>query len=127
MHNEFVASPRLDNLASSLCSLDALVDYSKNGNKDNSEVSMIMLFDHEEIGSTSAVGADSNMVVESTERILAGAIPSHTREDYYRSIRKSFFISADMAHAVHPNYSEKHQASHQPKIHNGIVLKINAN
>lgn len=51
LHNEFVASPRLDNLASSLCSLDSLVEYSKEGDLDNAEVSMIMLFDHEEIGS----------------------------------------------------------------------------
>lgn len=127
LHNEFVSSPRLDNLASSLCSLDALVEFSKSGNNENSEVSMVMLFDHEEIGSQSAQGADSNMVVESTERILAGVLPSFTREDYYRSIRRSFFISADMAHAIHPNYADKHQSNHQPKIHEGIVLKINCN
>jgi aspartyl aminopeptidase len=67
------------------------------------------------------------MLVETTERVLAGIVPNHTREDYYRSIRRSFFISADMAHANHPNYSDKHQPSHQPKIHEGIVLKVNAN
>ena len=127
LHKEFISSPRLDNLASSLCSLDSIIEYSKTGNKDNSECSMIMLFDHEEIGSCSAQGADSNMLVESTERVLFGCAPAATKEDYYRSIRKSFFISADMAHAVHPNYSEKHQPSHAPKIHEGIVLKINAN
>ena len=54
LHQEFVSSPRLDNLASSLCSLDSLIEFDKSGNKDNSEVSAIMLFDHEEIGSTSA-------------------------------------------------------------------------
>ena len=54
IHDEFVASPRLDNLASSLCSLDSLIDYHKNADKNNSECSMIMLFDHEEIGSCSA-------------------------------------------------------------------------
>ena len=53
-HNEFISSPRIDNLASSLSSLDALIDYHKTGNKDNSEISMCMLFDHEEVGSTSA-------------------------------------------------------------------------
>lgn len=127
LHQEFVSSPRLDNLASSLCSLDSLIQHSKEGAKDNDEVSMIMLFDHEEIGSTSAQGADSNMVVEATERIMAAVKPDTSKEDYYRAIRKSYLISADMAHAVHPNYSEKHQGQHQPKIHEGIVIKINAN
>lgn len=51
LHQEFVSSPRLDNLASSLCSLDSIIDYHANGNKDNAEISMIMLFDHEEVGS----------------------------------------------------------------------------
>ena len=108
LHQEFVASPRLDNLASSLASLDALIAHHQSGDKDNKEVSMIMLFDHEEVGSQSAQGADSNMLVESTERIMAGLIPTLTREDYYRAIRRSFFVSADMAHAIHPNYAEKH-------------------
>ena len=54
LHSEFVSSPRLDNLASSLCSLDSIVEFNKTGAKDNAEVSMIMLFDHEEVGSTSA-------------------------------------------------------------------------
>lgn len=62
MHEEFVSSSRLDNMASSLCSLDSLIDYHLNSNKDNKEISMIMLFDHEEIGSCSAQGADSNLV-----------------------------------------------------------------
>lgn len=108
LHKEFVASPRLDNLASSLCSLDALVDYSKNANLDNAEVSMIILFDHEEIGSKSAQGADSNMLNEISERISEVTCKAN-KEDYYRSIKKSFFISADMAHAVHPNYADLHQ------------------
>jgi len=126
-HNEFVSSPRLDNLASSLASLDALTDYHKTGDKDNNEVSMCMLFDHEEVGSTSAQGADSNMVVEATERISTCLKPTMTKEDYYRQIRNSFFVSADLAHAVHPNYPEKHQSSHQPQMQKGIVLKLNAN
>ena len=68
LHNEFVSSPRLDNLASSLCSLDALIERSKIPieQRDNAEIDMIMLFDHEEIGSCSAQGADSNMLVECT-------------------------------------------------------------
>ena len=86
-----------------------------------------MLFDHEEIGSTSAQGADSNMVVEACERIVWGTKPDSTKEDYYTAIRKSFFVSADMAHAIHPNYPEKHQPHHHPRIHDGVVIKINAN
>jgi len=126
-HDEFVSSPRLDNLSSSLSSLDALIDYHKTGDKDNTEVSMCMLFDHEEVGSTSAQGADSNLVVEATERISSCLKPTMTKEDYYRQMRNSFFVSADLAHAVHPNYPEKHQSSHQPQMQKGIVLKINAN
>lgn len=109
LHKEFVSSPRLDNLGSSLTSVDSLIDYVHNGDKNNAEVSMIMLFDHEEIGSTSMQGADSNMLVEVTERLygLLGGEKSN-KEDYFRCIHKSFLISADMAHGVHPNYSEKH-------------------
>jgi len=127
LHNEFVSSPRLDNLASSLASLDALCEYKAKADLDNKEISMIMLFDHEEIGSTSAQGADSNMLVEACERIVYGVKPDSSKDEYYQAIRKSFFVSADMSHAVHPNYTEKHQPSHQPKIHEGIVIKINAN
>ena len=133
LHKEFVASPRLDNLASSLASLDALISYHKeDGAKDNSEVALIMLFDHEEVGSQSAQGADSNMIVEVTDRIhmCFGSDYDqwkYAKEAYYRAIKKSYLISADMAHAIHPNYPEKHQAQHHPKIHEGVVLKINAN
>jgi len=48
------------------------------------------------------------MAVEVTERIFQGVFPSYTKDDYYRSIHKSFLVSADMAHSIHPNYSEKH-------------------
>lgn len=128
LHDEFVSSPRLDNLASSLCSLDALIQRSKvpMAERDHSEIDMIMLFDHEEVGSQSAQGADSNMAVEITQRIFGGLTP-FDQELYYQAIHKSFLLSADMAHAVHPNYSEKHQGQHQPKIQEGIVVKINAN
>ena len=126
LHKEFVASPRLDNLASSLSSLDSLIENSKL-DRDDKEISMIMLFDHEEIGSRSQTGADSNMLSEVSERIVNSCFKEATKEDYYTCIKRSYLISADMAHAVHPNYSEKHQSSHMPKIHAGIVLKFNAN
>ena len=66
------------------------------------------------------------MAVEITQRI-SECFHGTSMEEYYRSMRKSFILSADMAHAVHPNYSNKHQPQHMPKIHEGIVLKINAN
>ena len=88
---------------------------------------MIMLFDHEEIGSQSAQGADSNMAAEVTLRIFESISPSLKMSDYYRAMRLSFLLSADMAHGIHPNYQEKHQPLHAPKIHCGIVLKTNAN
>lgn len=127
LYKEFVSSPRLDNLGSSLVALDAILDASST--PDSAEVSMIMLFDHEEVGSQSAQGADSNMAVEATTRIyeaLASQQPAK-KGDYFRAIRQSFLVSADMAHGLHPNYQEKHQAQHAPRIHQGIALKTNAN
>jgi len=69
---------------------------------------MILLFDHEEVGSTSAQGADSNIAKETTHRI-SEALGGKSQEDHFRAIRKSLVISADMAHAVHPNFVGKHQ------------------
>jgi aspartyl aminopeptidase len=87
LHREFVSSPRLDNLGSSLVALDALIESP--ASKDNAEVNMIMLFDHEEVGSQSAQGADSNMAVEATTRIFESlsTAKSMSQSDYYRAIR----------------------------------------
>jgi aspartyl aminopeptidase len=71
-------------------------------------VNMITLFDHEEVGSQSAIGADSNLLVEVTSRIM----DKNSKEQLYQAIHSSMMISADMAHAIHPNYPEKHQSSH---------------
>lgn len=129
IHEEFVSSPRLDNLGSSLCALDALIKHSKKDvktHRQHAEIDMIMLFDHEEVGSGSAQGADSNMANEITTRI-SECLGGKTQEDHFRAIRNSIVVSADMAHAVHPNFQGKHQAQHYPFIHEGIVIKINAN
>jgi aspartyl aminopeptidase len=117
----------LDNLGSSFCALDSLIEHSKTDVKtrDHSEIDMIILFDHEEIGSQSVQGADSAMAKEITTRIFENY--GGPNEDYFRAIHRSFLLSADMAHAVHPNYSEKHQRQHMPVIHGGIIVKINAN
>jgi aspartyl aminopeptidase len=102
LHKEFVSSPRLDNLASSLVALDAILETTKD---ETAEVNMIMLFDHEEVGSQSAQGADSNLAVEATQRIFEALTPAPAKQsDYFRAIRQSFLVSADMAHGLHPNY-----------------------
>ena len=71
IHDEFISSPRLDNLASSITALDAIIEHAKAApeTRNHSEIDMVMLFDHEEIGSQSAQGADSNMLVEITQRL----------------------------------------------------------
>lgn len=124
LHKEFLVGGRLDNLISSLPGADGLVDVT---NLDNNECSVLLLFDNEEIGSQSAQGADSNMVCEVTERIFSLIKPSYTKDDYFRSIRKSLLLSCDVAHAIHPNYASYHQAQHAPQLQKGVVLKINAN
>lgn len=109
LHDEFVSSPRLDNLASSICALDAIIQHAKAppASRDHAEIDMIMLFDHEEVGSQSAQGADSNMLVEVSQRLYK-SLGDQGEEDYFRCMRRSLLLSADLAHAVHPNYSEKH-------------------
>ena len=98
------------------------------------QVSLIALFDHEEVGSASAVGAGSPIMGEAVRRIsaaLGGAGGGATTEGYddavAASIRRSFVMSADMAHAVHPNYAAKHQKGHGPQMNRGVVIKSNAN
>mmetsp|Transcript_4490 Transcript_4490/g.13620 ORF Transcript_4490/g.13620 Transcript_4490/m.13620 type:complete len:476 (+) Transcript_4490:81-1508(+) len=126
--DEFVFSPRLDNQGSCYTSLRAIINASKTGCEPGgafaSTVRMVCLFDHEEIGSRSAQGAFSPFLGETIERI-------HTsmRKDcsLARAIAASFIISADMAHAVHPNYTSKHEDNHRPAMHKGVVIKTNQN
>eukprot|EP00123_Amoebidium_parasiticum_P006254 comp17252_c0_seq1/m.16310 comp17252_c0_seq1/g.16310 ORF comp17252_c0_seq1/g.16310 comp17252_c0_seq1/m.16310 type:complete len:462 (-) comp17252_c0_seq1:544-1929(-) len=123
-HEEFLFSPRLDNLMSSYCALQALIDSSSDAaslEKDPS-ISMICLFDHEEIGSQSAYGAGSCILNRTITRIVNATTP----EQFDIAMAKSLLISADMAHAIHPNYAEKHEENHRPQINSGPVIKFNA-
>jgi len=117
---EFIFSGRLDNLASCHSALHALAESTK---KDLA-TRVIAFYDHEEVGSETAQGAGSPFLKDVLERIsLTG---ENSREDFFRALAKSFFISADMAHAVHPNYSDKHDGQHMPIINGGPVIKSNA-
>jgi aspartyl aminopeptidase len=105
--------------------LTALTEVENSGNFIN----IAALFDHEECGSESAQGAGSNIVIQSLYRIykLLAESSQVPVDNFERTIQRSFFISADMAHAVHPNYAEKHQAAHDVGINKGIVAKVNHN
>lgn len=124
---EFIFSGRLDNLCSSFCSLKALIDAtsSESDLEDESGVRMVALFDHEEVGSDSAQGAGSPVMLDALSRITSSF--NSDSKLLPKAIQKSYLVSADMAHALHPNYMDKHEENHQPKLHGGLVIKHNAN
>lgn len=93
---------------------------------------MVSLFDNEEIGSTSAHGANSNLLPSTLERILSSSVrnkpaPKNPKVAFEQAIHKSMLVSADMAHAVNPNYASLYEENHRPQMHKGTVIKINAN
>ncbi|KAL5748305.1 hypothetical protein ACOSQ2_025602 [Xanthoceras sorbifolium] len=124
---EFVYSGRLDNLCMSFCSLKALIDTTsfESNLEDETGVRMVALFDHEEVGSDSAQGAGSPVMLDALSRITNSFSPNSKLIE--KAIQKSFLVSADMAHALHPNFMDKHEDNHQPKMHGGLVIKHNAN
>ncbi|MBZ9609173.1 M18 family aminopeptidase [Clostridium estertheticum] len=120
LNNEFISSSRLDDLAMVHAGIRALAIAPA------AEATNVMVcFDNEEVGSSTKQGADSNMLVNILERITISL--DKNREDFLRSISKSFMISADNAHAVHPNSPEKNDPTNKPYMNKGPVIKINAN
>ncbi len=113
--NEFIASARLDNLVSCFTALKSLESAAPAG-----ATCMIACHDHEEVGSASISGADSPFLADVIARIVPEA------EDRRRAIHRSLMISADNAHAHHPNYADKHDPNHQPVLNGGPVIKFNA-
>lgn len=115
---EFVFSARLDNLAMSHAATTAIARASASR---ATAIGVVALFDHEEVGSASVAGAGSSVLPRILERLLGG-----DREAFLRACAHSSCISADMAHAVHPNYASRHEARHKPQLNGGPVIKTNA-
>jgi aspartyl aminopeptidase len=119
LNNEFMSSGRLDDLAMVHAGIKALVNSSV-----GMSTNITACFDNEEVGSSTKQGADSELLTSILERICICL--GKGREDFYRSLAKSFMISADLAHAVHPNVGEKHDPINRPIINGGPVTKISA-
>lgn len=115
LKQEFIASARLDNLLSCYVGLQALLA------ADPAQSSLLVCNDHEEVGSTSAVGAQGPML-----RSLLMQLAGNERA-YAHMLDRSVMISADNAHAVHPNYADRHDERHGPRLNAGPVIKHNAN
>jgi aspartyl aminopeptidase len=121
--DEMIFSARLDNLGMSHAGVHALIEAAPKASAGDL-VPVVVLFDHEEIGSESAYGAHSGFLPRALERIVNAK--GGSREDFHRALAGSLCVSADMAHAVHPNYAGKHDERHKPVLNGGPVLKINA-
>lgn len=112
-NDEFIASARLDNLLSCYVALITICSTQK--------PMMMICSDHEEVGSVSVAGAGGSFLESVIERMFL------TAETKARFARSSLLISTDNAHAVHPNYADKHEPLHAPKLNQGVVVKVNSN
>ena len=115
LDNDFLAAARLDNLLSCNAGLTALL------NSDADQACLLVCTDHEEVGSSSACGADGPFLEDVLKRLLPDEI------ERIRAIQRSVLVSADNAHAIHPNYADRHDGNHGPQLNAGPVIKINSN
>ena len=116
------ASPRLDNLLSCHCAVDALTSLGPSTGFDGA--SIVVLFDHEEVGSETATGAAGPMLIDILESLIENA--GGTRADLRSAISRSICLSADGAHATHPNHVHRSDPDHQIRLDGGPVIKHNA-
>ena len=121
LDDAFVFAPRLDNQASCHAGISALLKAGP-----AKATALVALYDHEEVGSGSTSGASGSFVEDIMTRITEVEGPGAAQGGMQRAVASSFQVSADMAHAIHPNYSDKHEPRHLPKINEGPVIKINA-
>ncbi len=117
--NEFFSSPRIDDLECAYALLDGFIDA-----KPTSSIAVYAMFDNEETGSSSRQGAASAFLPETLLRTVLAL--GKTQDDYYASLASSFMLSADNAHAKHPNHSELFDALNAPNMNGGIVIKTNS-
>ena len=117
---DFVSAPRLDNQATCHAGLAALLEVVP-----TDHIPVLALFDHEEVGSQSEHGAQSDLLLTVLERITLAA--GGNREDLLRRLSQSMVASGDMAHATHPNYPERHEPGHHIVVNGGPVLKVQPN
>jgi aspartyl aminopeptidase len=120
LNNEFISSSRLDDLAMVHAGIKAITAVEA-----SDSTNIVACFDNEEVGSSTKQGADSELLSNLLERIVL--VLGGDREDFFRAISKSFMISADLAHAVHPNSGEKADPVNRPLINKGPVIKLAAN
>ncbi len=123
-HQELIFSARLDNLAMSHAAIVALGRAAKDVESSDGVVAVAALFDHEEVGSASTYGAESAMLPRVLERLSRRK--GRSFDEHARALARSVCLSADMAHAVHPNYDSRHEPRHKPVLNGGPVLKRNA-
>ncbi|OYY49751.1 MAG: M18 family aminopeptidase [Methylophilaceae bacterium 17-44-8] len=116
----FIANSQLDNLASCHAAMTALLD-----TREQDATAVCALFDHEEIGSESATGAGGSFMQDMIQRICS--VTDTNEEGRLRAMANSFFISADMAHAFHPNHATAYEPCHHVTVNQGPVIKTNAN
>jgi aspartyl aminopeptidase len=114
LHQEFLASARLDNLLSCFTGLQAMLQ------SDGTVSSLLICNDHEEVGSISTSGAHGPLLISVLNRLAS----SHTA--YAALAERSLMISTDNAHAIHPNFADKHDENHGPQLNHGPVIKVNA-
>ena len=115
LRDDFIASSRLDNLLSCYVGLLSICSISAD------KPMLLIASDHEEVGSASTAGAAGSFLENTLKRMY----PNY--DEYINMIRTSILISADNAHAIHPNYPDKHDKNHSPYINKGVVIKVNSN
>ena len=124
-HKEYIESGRIDDLSMALTGLYAFLDADADKNQ-TPQTRVLAVFDNEETGSGTKQGAHSPYLKNMLQRICE-SVASEQRDLFHRNLHNSFLVSADDAHAYHPNYSEKHDPVNHPVIGGGPAIKINAN